>query len=253
MRSIGPISLAVAVPTYNEAETVGPLLEALQASLLGVDGLTTTVLFIDDNSPDGTAKLIEGFREDHQSDAFRVDLLPRTRKEGLGRAYVDGFLHLLGNGNFDFVLQMDADLSHQPRYIPDLLDATGEAELVVGSRYVPGGATPDWGWHRRLLSWGANRYARMLLGSRITDYTSGFNLFSVDLLRRIEVDRLEASGYGFQIELKYQALQRTRAVREVPIVFMDRRVGQSKIPSNTVVENLLLVPRIRRAARTETP
>jgi dolichol-phosphate mannosyltransferase len=251
MRQTGPISLAVAVPTYNEAETVGPLLDALQVSLLDVEGLTTTVLFIDDTSPDGTAKLVEGFQEDRQSPRFRIRLLRRPLKEGLRRAYVDGFRHLLADGSFDFILQMDADLSHHPRYIPRLLEAAQEAELVVGSRYIPGGGTPDWGWRRRLLSWGGNRYARLLLGPPVTDYTGGFNLFSTKLLSRINTEQLQASGYGFQIELKYQAMQLTRAIKEVPIVFMDRRVGESKIPSNTIVEGLLVVPRIRmvRASR----
>jgi dolichol-phosphate mannosyltransferase len=252
MPDTGPIALAVAVPTYNEAETVGPLLDAVQAALGDVAGLTTTVLFIDDNSPDGTAKLIEGLQEDHQSGTFAVRLLPRPRKEGLGRAYIDGFQHLLAEDKFDFILQMDADLSHDPRYIPKMLAGAGEAELVVGSRYIPGGATPDWGWRRRLLSWGGNRYARLLLGPAIHDYTGGFNLWSADLLRRIDIEHLKASGYGFQIELKYQALQLTRRVRELPIVFMDRRVGESKIPSNTVVEGLLVVPRIRMAVRTKS-
>ena len=252
MRDTGPISLAVAVPTYNEAETVGPLLDVMQASLGDVEGLTTTVLFIDDNSPDGTAKLIEGCQEDRQSHNFRIRLLGRPRKEGLRRAYVDGFRYLLADGSFDFILQMDADLSHHPRYIPKLLEAGRDADLVVGSRYIQGGGTPDWGWRRRLLSWGGNRYARLLLGPPITDYTGGFNLFSTGLLGRIDIERLHASGYGFQIELKYQALQLTSAVQEVPIVFMDRRVGESKIPSNTIVEGLLVVPRIRRAAPPRT-
>jgi dolichol-phosphate mannosyltransferase len=252
MSDTGRIALAVAVPTFNEAETVGPLLDALQEVLVGLPDLTTTVLFIDDSSPDGTAKVIEGLQEDRQSANFRIRLLRRPRKEGLGRAYADGFSMLLAEGTFDYIVQMDADLSHHPRYIPLMLELARDAEFVCGSRYAPGGATPDWTWYRRLVSRAGNRYTRLFLGSGITDYTGGFNLFSVGLLGRIDVTSLRAAGYGFQIELKYRALRLANGVRQIPIVFMDRRVGQSKIPSNTIVKNLVLVPRIRLQAHAKS-
>jgi dolichol-phosphate mannosyltransferase len=244
-----PIALGIVVPTYNEAASVVPLLDALRSSVTAVAGLETTVLFVDDNSPDGTAKIIEEQRSEREPSELDIRILHRPRKEGLGKALVDGLTLLLDEGTFDYLLLMDADLSHQPRYIPELLRAAADAELVVGSRYIDGGATPDWAWYRRVLSRGGNRYARLFLGSTITDYTGGFNLFSTDLLRRVELSSLQSSGYGFEIELKYRALRLASGVRQVPIVFVDRRAGESKIPRNTILKNLLLVPRIRATTR----
>jgi dolichol-phosphate mannosyltransferase len=248
-----PITIGIVVPTYNEAASVIPLLGALRRSVATVPGLETTVLFVDDNSPDGTAKIIEEQRTEQKSSELDIRILHRPQKEGLGKALVDGLNLLLDDGAFHYLLLMDADLSHQPRYIPQLLDAAADAEMVVGSRYVDGGATPDWAWYRRVLSRGGNRYARFFLGSTITDYTGGFNLFATDLLRRVDLSSLQSSGYGFEIELKYRALRLAHGVRQVPIVFVDRRAGESKIPRNTIFKNLLLVPRIRATTGGKAP
>jgi dolichol-phosphate mannosyltransferase len=240
------------VPTYNEAAALGPLLDALEAELAGAPGVDASVLVIDDNSPDGTGDLAERLACDGSYPHLAISVLHRPAKEGLGRAYVDGLSHLLARPDVDVVLQMDADLSHHPRHLPAMLERIREADMVVGSRYIPGGATPDWKWYRRLVSRAGNSYARVLLGSRITDYTGGFNLYRAPLLRTVALESLRADGYGFLIELKHAAAEASGTVAEVPIVFMDRRVGASKIPRNTIAKNLVLVPQIRLRGRTST-
>ncbi|MCU4186523.1 polyprenol monophosphomannose synthase [Acidiferrimicrobium sp. IK] len=233
------------MPTYDEAESLPLLVAALDDVLAGLDDVLATLLVIDDNSPDGTAAVAEGLAADGAHRHLNIEVLHRKEKAGLGRAYIAGLSHLLERGGFDFVLQMDADLSHDPRHIPAMLQQAATADLVVGSRYLPGGATPDWTAYRRLVSRMGNLYARLFLGSRITDYTGGFNLFRTGLLEALDLAGLQAEGYGFLIELKYSALRTTNRVQQVPIVFVDRRVGASKIPRNTILKNLLLVPRVR--------
>ena len=244
-----PLRLAIAVPTYQEAEGLPALVERIRSVVTALDGVTTTLLVIDDNSPDGTGKVAEELAVAHRGPRFSIEVLHRPGKEGLGAAYIDGLSHLLEGDRFDWVLQMDADLSHDPAHLPAFLEAARRAELVVGSRYVPGGATPDWSWYRRLISRSGNLYTRALLGSALTDYTGGYNLYSARLLRSLDLRALRATGYGFLIELKYLASRSARGVVQVPITFMDRRVGQSKIPSSTILTNLLLVPRIRFGSR----
>lgn len=238
------MKLAIAVPTYNEASNIKKLIPAIDKSLGSYPHLQCTVFIIDDNSPDGTADIAESLSDKLKSKSIKITVLRREKKEGLGRAYVYAF-HKILTQQFDFILQMDADLSHDPKYLPKFLDATKEADFVVGSRYMKGGATPDWSWNRKLLSRGGNLYTRLFLGSRITDYTGGYNLYSSDLMRRIHLDSLQAGGYGFLIELKYRALQNCQRTVQVPIIFMDRTHGESKIPKSTLVKNLLLVLQIK--------
>jgi len=238
------MKLAVAVPTYNELDNVKKLLPALSKYLKDYPDLTTTVWVIDDGSPDGTADAAEKIGKKLKSKNFEVQVMRRTKKEGLGKAYVYAFKKLLNEG-YDFILQMDADLSHNPKYIPQFLDATKDFSFVIGSRYIKGGATPDWQWHRKLLSRGGNIYARALLSTKITDYTGGFNMFSGDLLQGLDLDTLQAAGYGFLIELKFRALQQAGGVYQVPIVFMDRTHGESKLPKGIIFKNLALVARMR--------
>lgn len=241
--------LAIAVPTYNEAASLPLLVDALERVLAEQADVDATLLVIDDNSPDGTGAVAERLASSGHAGHLTIEVLHRSGKSGLGRAYIAGLRRLLDEKRYDMVLQMDADLSHDPRHIPHMLQRAAGAQMVVGSRYVPGGATPDWTTYRKLLSRLGNRYARLFLGSRITDYTGGFNLFAVELLECLDLEGLRAEGYGFLVELKYAALQATNRVEQVPIVFVDRRVGASKIPRNTIAKNLLLVPRIRLASR----
>lgn len=244
------MKLAIAIPTYNEAANVRKLLPAIKKATADYPDLRCTVFVIDDNSPDGTADITEKLSAKLKTKDFSIRVIRRQAKNGLGRAYVFGFHHIL-KLDFDYVLQMDADLSHNPKYIPALLDAAKTADFVVGSRYIKGGATPDWSWNRKLLSRGGNLYTRLFLSSRITDYTGGYNLYATSLLERIDLDNLQAGGYGFLIELKYKALQNCNKVAQVPIIFMDRQYGNSKIPSNTLIKNMLLVPQIKIAGRHE--
>lgn len=237
------IRLAIAVPTYNEAKNLPKLVAKLKAAIAKTDA-SCTLMIIDDNSPDGTGDIAEKLAKTERTDQFIIEVYHRTAKEGLGKAYVAGFKKLLAK-DFTHILQMDADLSHDPKYIPEFIKAAEAADFVVGSRYIKGGGTPDWAWSRKLQSHLGNIYTQVLLGSTIHDYTGGFNLFSADLLGQLELDNLQASGYGFLIELKHRATKQAKAVHEVPIIFLDRIHGTSKIPKGTLVDNLILVLKLR--------
>lgn len=238
------MKLAIAIPTYNEATNIKKLLPSIKKNLVSYPDLTTKVFVIDDNSPDKTSEIASALNDKLKDKNFSVKVLHRQKKEGLGKAYVYAF-HKILKQKFDYILQMDADLSHNPKYIPQFLSAAKQADFVVGSRYIKGGATPDWSLNRRLLSRGGNTYTRKMLSSRISDYTGGFNLFSAKLLDEINLDSLQAGGYGFLIELKYKALNKCHGVEQVPIVFMDRRHGSSKIPHGIILKNLLLVANLK--------
>jgi dolichol-phosphate mannosyltransferase len=238
------MKLAIAIPTYNEAVNVRKLLPAIKRHLENYPGLQCTVFIIDDSSPDGTAEVVTALSKEISDKKFNVRVLSRAKKEGLGKAYVFAFEQIIPE-DFDYILQMDADLSHDPKYIPELLDQTKNADFVVGSRYMKGGSTPDWQWYRKLQSRGGNLYTRFFLGSKITDYTGGYNLYSSDLLKKIDLKTLQAGGYGFLIDLKHKALIHCESVVQIPIVFKDRQHGTSKIPRSTIIKNFLLVPKIR--------
>jgi dolichol-phosphate mannosyltransferase len=238
------MNLAIAIPTYNEAANVKKLLPKIKNSLKDYPSLHTTVFIIDDNSPDGTAEIVEHLEEKLKSNDFSIKVLRRKRKEGLGKAYVYAFNKIIKLDN-DFVIQMDADLSHDPKYLTQFLDATKSADFVVGSRYIKGGATPDWTWNRKILSRGGNLYTRLMLGSQISDYTGGYNLFSTKLLKKINHKTLQAGGYGFLIELKYKAMKNCANLQQVPIVFIDRQHGDSKLPRGIILQNLSLVAKLK--------
>jgi dolichol-phosphate mannosyltransferase len=216
----------ICLPTYDERENLRPIVEAIHAVVPDVD-----VLVIDDDSPDGTGALADELAARDP----RVKVLHRARKEGLGRAYLAGFAWALERG-YGLVLEMDADFSHDPRHLPALLAAAEGADLVLGSRYVPGGGTVDWGLGRRLVSRGGSAYARAILGVSVRDLTGGFKCFRREVLEAVDLATVECSGYAFQIELTWRALVRGFRVVEVPIVFADRRVGQSKMSRRIVLE-----------------
>jgi dolichol-phosphate mannosyltransferase len=223
----------VVLPTYNERENLPGIVPGILAAAPELD-----VLVVDDDSPDGTGKLAD---ELAARDA-RVFVLHRPRKEGLGRAYLAGFAEALERG-YGRILEMDADFSHDPARLPALLKT--DADLVLGSRYVEGGGTVNWGLGRRLLSKGGSFYARTILGLSIRDLTGGFKCFRREVLESIDLASVRSSGYAFQIELTYRALKRGFEVREVPIVFADRRVGKSKMSRRIVAEALWMVWKIR--------
>ncbi len=225
----------VCLPTYDEAENVGPMVEAILAATPEVE-----VLVIDDNSPDGTGRLADAIAAREP----RVHVLHRAGKEGLGKAYLAGFAWALGRG-YDLVLEMDADFSHDPKYLPAMLEEARQADLVLGSRNVPGGGTVTWGLGRKILSRGGSLYARLVLGLPVRDLTGGFKCFRRQVLEAIDLPSVECSGYAFQIELTYRAFRRGFRVAEIPIVFVDRRVGQSKMSRRIVLEAIRKVWSIR--------
>ena len=240
-------NLAVLIPTYNEAQNIALLLEKIKSCISRLSLLRVVIYVIDDSSPDGTARVVEQIKASLETENFRIELLHRAQKQGLGKAYIDGFKTLLAQPDRpDYVLQMDADLSHHPESIPAFVEAMrAGADLVVGSRYIPGGSCPEWKWYRRALSVGGNRYARFVLGATVSDYTGGFNLFSTNLLQKLDFSKLDHSGYGFLIHLKYEASQLASKVTQVPIQFLDREHGVSKMPLNTIWRNFLMVLAIK--------
>lgn len=239
------VRLAIVVPTYNEVNNVQTLVAAISRTLTFTPDVDATLVIIDDSSPDGTAALVERIAPEYETDTFRVRLIVKPSKEGLGAAYLYGFARLQDDG-FDYFLQMDADMSHDPKYLPGFVhQASIGTEFVVASRYIPGGGTPDWAWHRRFLSTGGNLYSRIVLGGKITDWTGAFAMYSADLLRRIDPQTITATGYGFQLVLKHRAYKACTSFAELPIVFLDRTQGSSKLPRNTLLKNFLLVLQIR--------
>lgn len=238
--------IAIITPTYNEARNIPELCQRLEAVCKKIKGVDFTLIVVDDSSPDLTAQAARSAAKKVTADNFRITVLSRKVKDGIGKAYVFGFNYALKK-NFDYIMQIDADLSHNPKYVADMVRSALKDgnDFVVGSRYIKGGGVSDWGLHRRLLSRGGNIYIRTFLGSKITDYTGGFNLFSADLLRQIETESLDSGGYGFFIELKYSAVKHAQNLGQIPIIFSERKHGKSKLAKNTLLLNLLLVPRLK--------
>jgi dolichol-phosphate mannosyltransferase len=225
----------VCLPTYNERENLEPMLRALGA-------YDVRVLVIDDSSPDGTGQLADRLAEELDY----VDVVHRPRKEGLGPAYLAGFRHALASGA-ERILEMDCDFSHDPADVPRLLAATEDADLAIGSRYVAGGETKNWGVLRRAISAGGSLYARILLQVAIRDLTAGFKCYRREVLETIDLDAIHSRGYAFQIETTYRTLRKGFRVVEVPITFVDREAGGSKMSKAIVLEAIWKVPALRLA------
>ncbi len=226
----------IVVPTYNERDNVAEVVERFLAIAPEVE-----LLFVDDASPDGTGEVIDAIGAANG----RVHVLHRAGKLGLGTAYLDGFHWGLERG-FDYLLQMDADFSHDPRYVPEMLRlARDGADMVIGSRYVEGGGTENWGLGRQLISRGGGLYARTILGVKIRDLTAGFICWRRGALERLDLGAIRSNGYSFQIEMKYRAVQAGLRVVETPIVFADRRVGTSKMSRKIFLEALGMVWKLR--------
>lgn len=224
------------LPTYNEADNV----ERLVAAALDKLPPSATALIVDDNSPDGTGAIADRLAAESE----RVEVLHRPRKEGLGPAYLAGFRQALATGA-DLVLEMDSDFSHDPAYLPRLLESAERADLVLGSRYVEGGGVGDWGPLRRAISRGGCAYARLVLGLGVRDLTGGFKCFRREVLEAIEIDSIQSRGYAFQVETTYRAIRAGFRVVEVPIVFRDRAAGSSKMGRSIVTEAIWRVPMMR--------
>ncbi len=223
------------MPTYNESENLASIVAAIYAALP-----ETALLIIDDGSPDGTGELAEGLRAQRPT----LDVMHRAGKQGLGTAYVEGFRYALTH-DYECVFEMDADFSHDPRYLPDLLAAAADADLVIGSRYVPGGQTPDWGLSRRLISGFGNVFARTILRLPVRDCTAGFKCYRREVIEAFDLDAIRLEGYAFQIETVYQAYRKGFRIVEVPIVFPDRKIGTSKMSKDIVAEAFTYVVRRR--------
>ncbi len=225
----------VVVPTYNECENIAELVDGIFAA-----GADCDVLVVDDNSPDGTGALVDKLRSDRPG----LQVLHRPQRLGIGSAYIDGFRHVLGGG-YGHVFSMDADLSHDPRYLSDFLTAARIYDVVVGSRYLTGVSVVNWPLWRLALSLAANTYARTVTGLPVRDCTSGFQCFRADVLRRIHLDAIRTNGYSFLIELKYRAVRAGFRVGEVPIIFVQRLRGTSKITRREIYASILTVWKLR--------
>src|SRR5579883_852793 len=230
----------IVMPTYNERENIAAIVEEIARCAPQAD-----ILVIDDNSPDGTGEIADGLRERFP----QLSTLHRPGKLGLGTAYVTGFRYALEHG-YDLIFEMDADFSHDPRYLPGFFTEAEHADLVIGSRYVPGGGTPNWSLLRRFISNGGNIFARTVLRLPIKDATAGYRCYRREVLETLELGAIQSQGYAFQVEMAYQTLQHGFRVREMPIIFVDRRVGKSKMSRKIFIEGLLYVLRARfRAGR----
>jgi len=228
------------LPTYNERDNLEGIVRAALPAL-GEAVAEPHILVVDDSSPDGTGALADRLAAELPG----VHVLHRARKQGLGRAYLAAFTHALDAGA-DLVLEMDSDFSHDPADLPRMVRATADADLVLGSRYVQGGGIADWGLGRRALSLGGSLYARVVLGVAVRDLTGGFKCFRSDVLRELDFAGVQASGYGFQIELTYRAILAGFRIQEIPITFRERRAGESKMDAKIAMEALRTIPRLRR-------
>jgi dolichol-phosphate mannosyltransferase len=232
---------AVIIPTYNERETLPHLIRQL------MEFPSVRVLVVDDGSPDGTGQIAENLSSTFPG---RIEVMHRPRPAGLGSAYIDGMQHALAYQT-DLIAQMDADLSHDVRYLPDLIAASSTADLVIGSRYVPGGGVSNWSLDRRLLSRFANFYVRAVTGLRVRDATAGYRCWRRDTLRQLPLERLKSSGYSFQVEMAWETVRRGFRVAEVPIVFVERTQGRSKLNWPVILESIWLPWRLRRGRTNE--
>ena len=231
--------VVIVMPTYNERQNLEIMATRIRESVPDAD-----LLVVDDNSPDGTGDLADKLAEADP----RVQVLHRTEKAGLGRAYVAGFTQALDAG-YDLIVEMDADGSHRPEDLPKLLDASAHADAVIGSRYVPGGTVVNWPKSREILSSGANLYTRLMLGVRVKDATGGFRVYRAETLRKIGLGGIQSAGYCFQVDMTLRVLQSGLTITEVPITFVERERGASKMSRSVILEAFTRIARWGISAR----
>jgi len=229
----------IILPTYNERENVKHFVEALQ-NVFKSNSLDGRIIIVDDNSPDGTGEIADDLAGCYPN----LSVIHRPQKQGIGPAYVAGFKKALKTDT-RYIFEMDCDFSHDPAYVPVFLNAIADADLVLGSRYVPGGRIKNWGLGRRIISRGGGLYAKWILGVNVNDLTGGLKCFRREVLEALDLDSVSSQGYGFQIELTYRAIKKGFRVKEIPITFMDRQIGQSKMSRKIVLEAALLVWKLR--------
>jgi dolichol-phosphate mannosyltransferase len=231
-------NVLVIIPTYNEKENIGLLISRIKSLVPGIH-----ILVVDDNSPDGTSQIVKDLAAKHTG----ISVLDRPKKEGLGRAYVSGFAWALAR-SYEYVFEMDADFSHDPNYLPDFLSAIQTSDLVIGSRYIRGVNVVNWPMKRLLISYCGNFMARLISGIPVRDCTAGFKCFRRKVLETIRLDKIDSSGYSFQIEVNYLAWKNKFRITEIPIVFTDRKRGVSKMSTKIIREALILLWKLRLAS-----
>ncbi|MEI8133752.1 MAG: polyprenol monophosphomannose synthase [bacterium] len=232
----------IIIPTYNEADNAERIIRAVLSQESKTPDVLLSILIVDDNSPDGTAGIVRGLQTEIGED--RLHLLSRAGKMGLGTAYVEGFKYGLARG-FDYIFEMDADFSHDPEEIPNFLREIKDADLVLGSRYITGANVANWPLRRLLLSYYANKYARIVTGITVYDTTGGFKCFRREVLEAINLDDIHSNGYAFQIEMNFRAWRKKFRIKEIPIVFVDRHAGTSKMNKAIVREAVGLVWKLK--------
>jgi len=225
----------IVIPTYNEKENISTIIPEILKLNLNIE-----ILVVDDNSPDGTGKVVDNLAQENP----KIQVIHRQEKSGLATAYIAGFHYALKK-DYDYIMQMDADFSHDPKYIPDFLKYMKEYDLVLGSRYISGGGVVNWGPLRKFISQGGSFYARNVLGTKIKDFTGGFKCFKKETLIKIDLDSVCSIGYAFNIELTYRTLKNGLKVKEIPIIFVDRRVGKSKMSKSIFLEALFKVWKLK--------
>lgn len=231
------MNTAIIIPTYNEKDNISELLKRIKSAL---NGHKYSIIFVDDNSNDGTSELIEKYKKENKN----IYLYKRQEKNGLATAYIDGINYAISLG-FDAFIQMDADLSHNPSYLTKMMEALNDFDLVIGSRYIAGGSVPDWGILRKLISKGGSLYSKIVLSCPISDLTGGFNAWKKEIIDKIGLNNIISRGYGFQIEMKYRAYKNNAKIKEIPIVFLDRTRGKSKMSKEIFVEALVNTIKLR--------
>jgi len=237
------MNLLVVTPTYNERDNL-PL---LAAGVLAHEG--ARLLVVDDGSPDGTGAVADRLAKDHPG---RVEVMHRTGQRGLGRSYVDGLLHAIRDERVEFICQMDADLSHNPEYLPAMVQAAASQDLVIGSRYLHGVSVVNWPLHRIFLSAFGNRYIRLVTSLSTSDCTSGYRCWRREALAKLPIGEMVSDGYAFLVEMLYEASRRGMRIGEVPIIFIERRLGQSKLSSNVLIESLIMPWRLVFRSRPQS-
>ena len=225
----------VIIPTYNEIENVNSIITAVLNAVNDIN-----ILIVDDNSPDGTASEVEKMMQTNS----RIHIIKRAGKLGLGTAYCEGFRYCIDK-DFDYIFEMDADFSHDPKELPNFLEAIKDNDLVIGSRYLTGMNVVNWPLRRLILSYGASLYTRFITRIPIKDTTGGFKCFRTEMLKKINLDKIRSNGYGFQIEMNYKVWKKGGKIKEIPIIFEERRSGNSKMNKKIIFEALLLVWKLR--------
>lgn len=235
--------LAIATPTYNEKGNITELVESIKKVLEPID-IDTTIMIIDDSSPDGTGEIADKLSKEYNASPFRVTVIHRPEKMGLASAYIDAFKKALAE-KYDYILTIDADLSHKPEYIPQLLEKIKTHDLVIGSRNVAGGMSEGWTLLRKMISKGGSLYSRMILGVNVKDFTGGFNMYRREALEKVALDKIKSGGYSFAIEIKYRVIKAGAKFCEIPIVFPNRKRGKAKMSKKIFFEAMLRVWQIR--------